>query len=245
MADRIGFMAKIRNAAMFPLLQVSVPTERDFVPVVNGTSSAASLVISSATPSSTTTIINSPPVFPTRPSQAQAEQMALSLPELAEWIREMATEVVTTYDGRAPSELTTDVAKMKDSSSSSDAKSDTHSKPAISPILGELPSSKPHPLSTWANKHADQVTIMFINDVFFSVPLCFLLSSTSSSVCLSLFRIHLVSSFLSALFLSFQLSDALRLLSTNEGQYDMVCSFDYDLVKLYDIWVARDMHVRP
>ena len=40
-----------------------------------------------------------------------------------------------------------------------------------------------------------------------------------------------------------QISDILQLLLTRNGQFDAVCSMDFDLLKLYDIWVTRDIEV--
>lgn len=40
----------------------------------------------------------------------------------------------------------------------------------------------------------------------------------------------------------FTVADALRLLLTRDGDYDMACGMDFDLVKLYDVWVTRDLN---
>lgn len=39
-----------------------------------------------------------------------------------------------------------------------------------------------------------------------------------------------------------QATDMVNLLNTENGNYDMVCSIDYELLKIYDTWVVRDLH---
>jgi hypothetical protein len=35
-----------------------------------------------------------------------------------------------------------------------------------------------------------------------------------------------------------------ELMLTNDMEYDMACSMDFESLQLYDIWVARDLHGR-
>jgi hypothetical protein len=154
MAQRIAFMAQVRNAAMLPLLQVGIHTQQS-----NGAATDSLHQIS---------------------AQEMAERTAMSIADLEKWIDSVAFEILSSV---IPPQA-------------SGAK-----------VTAALTQSN-NPLRAWLVAPARPTSVLFVNDVFFSV------------------------------------SDAMRLLLTRDGDYDMACSMDFDLVKFYDVWVSRDMNGR-
>lgn len=213
MAQRIAFMARVRNAALLPLLQ-SVTAADDSKRIVkslqqtSGNVAAAALAAAGlvgtgkGTAAGAAGAKNSAAAAP--PTQDEAERTAPSVPDMEAWLRKHASEIIS-------SSTDSPWTAAAQASSSAAKATEQQSQSASASTVASMTDYAAHAFAEFERQqHGGKVgtgKVLFVNDVFFSE------------------------------------SDALRLIETRNGDYDMACAMDFDLVKLYDTWVARDLEV--